>query len=89
MSAEVVATFGTDAQKKAWLPGLADGSAKGGNSLFDATNDGIGVSPFYDAASKLPADMQTTIDAAIAGIADGSITTCPTDCGKTGIPIGD
>ena len=27
------------------IKAIADGSAKGGNSLFDATNDGIGVSP--------------------------------------------
>jgi basic membrane protein A len=71
------------------IQAIANGTAKGGLTFFNATNDGIGVSPFYDAASKLPADMQSKVDAAIAGIADGSITTCPADCGKTGIPIGD
>jgi basic membrane protein A and related proteins len=70
---------------------ISAGTAKGGLTFFNATNDGIGVSPFYDAASKLPADMQSKIDAAVQGIASGSIQTCPPapDCGKTGIKIGD
>ena len=69
---------------------INDGSAKGGLVFFNAQNDGIGVSPFYEAASKLPADIQTQIDTALAGIAGGTITTCPAapDCGKVGIPIG-
>jgi basic membrane protein A len=71
------------------IQGIAAGTAKGGLVFFNATNDGIGVSPFYDAASKLPADMQTKVDAAIAGLASGAIKACPADCGKTGIPIGD
>jgi basic membrane lipoprotein Med (substrate-binding protein (PBP1-ABC) superfamily) len=70
---------------------IADGTAKGGLTFYNATNDGIGASAFYEAASKLPADMQTKVDEAVAGIAGGTITTCPPapDCGKTGIPIGD
>ncbi|MEA2632483.1 MAG: basic rane protein [Chloroflexota bacterium] len=74
------------------IKGIADGSAKGGIALFNAANDGIGVSPFYDAASKLPADIQTKIDAAIAGMKAGTIVTCPPkpDCGKTPAPkVGD
>ena len=71
------------------IEAISGGTAKGGLAFFNATNGGIGASPFYDAASKLPADMQTKIDAAVAGIAGGSITACPADCGKTGIPIGD
>ncbi len=67
---------------------IAAKTAKGGLVFYNATNDGIGVSPFYDAASKLPADIQTKIDAAVAGIKDGSIKTCPPppDCGKTPAP---
>ncbi len=72
------------------IQAINDGSAKGGLVFFNATNDGIGISAFYEAASKLPADIQATIDQAIAGIAAGTIVTCPADsCGKTGIPIGD
>jgi basic membrane protein A and related proteins len=63
-------------------------TAKGGKIIYNASNDGIGVAPFYGAASKLPADMQTKIDAAIAGMKDGSIVTCPPapNCGKTPAP---
>jgi len=63
-------------------------TAKGGIIFYNAATDGIGVSPFYGAASKLPADIQATIDKAIAGMKDGSIKTCPPapDCGKTPAP---
>ena len=63
-------------------------TAKGGIVIYNAANDGIGVSPFYDAASKLPADIQTKLDAALAGMKDGSVVTCPPapDCGKTPAP---
>jgi basic membrane protein A len=67
-------------------------TAKGGLTFFNATNNGIGVSPFYDAASKLPADIQTTIDTATAAMKAGTLVTCPPapDCGKTPAPkIGD
>ena len=67
---------------------IAAKTAKGGLVFYNAANDGIGVSPFYEAASKLPADIQTKIDAALAGMKDGSIKTCPPapDCGKTPAP---
>jgi len=61
---------------------IADGSAKGGLTYFNAKNDGIGVSPFYDAASKVPADTQAKLDAALAGMKDGSLKTCPAKCGQ-------
>ena len=35
---------------------IADGTAKGGNRAYDATNDGIGVSDFHDKASMFPPD---------------------------------
>ncbi len=71
---------------------ISSGTAKAGITTYDATNDGIGVSSYYDAASKLPADIGTTIDAAIAGMKAGSVTSCPPapECGKTPAPkIGD
>ena len=63
-------------------------TAKGGIVIYNAANDGIGVAPFYDAASKLPADIQTKLDAALAGMKDGSVVTCPPApaCGKTPAP---
>ena len=64
------------------IKAIADGSAKGGNSLFDATNDGIGVSDFHDMASPVPADAQAKLDAALAAMKAGTLVTCPADgCG--------
>ena len=64
------------------IKAIADGSAKGGNALFDATNDGIGVSPFHDMASVVPADTQSKLDAALAAMKAGTLVTCPADgCG--------
>jgi basic membrane protein A len=66
---------------------IAAKTAKGGKIIFNAANDGIGVAPFYDAASKLPADIQATLDKAVAGMKDGTVVTCPADsCGKTPAP---
>ncbi len=64
------------------IVGIADGTAKGGLTFFNAKNDGIGVSPFYDAASKLPTDIQAKIDEATAGMKAGTVTTCPAKCGQ-------
>jgi len=63
-------------------------TAKGGLVFFNAKNNGIGVAPFYEAASKLPADIQTKIDAATTGMKDGSVVSCPPApaCGKTPAP---
>lgn len=63
------------------IKAISDGTAKGGNSLFDANNDGVGVSPGHDLASTWPADLQGKLDAALAAMKAGSLTTCPTDCG--------
>lgn len=70
---------------------IDQGTATGGSNLFDASDGGIGLSPFYDAASRLPTDMQARIDAATAAIAAGRISTCPPppDCGRIGVPIVD
>ena len=60
---------------------VADGSAKGGTVLLDITIDSIGLSPFYDFGSLITADIQAKIDAAIAGLKDGSVDPCtPNPC---------
>jgi len=64
------------------IVGIAGGTAKGGLTFFNAKNDGIGVSPFYDAASKLPTDIQAKIDEATAGMKAGTVVTCPAKCGQ-------
>ena len=74
------------------IKAIANNTAKGGLIFFNASNDGIGVSPFYGAASKLPSDMQSKIDTATAAMKAGTLTTCPAApaCGQVPAPpIGD
>lgn len=54
---------------------IAAGTDKGGTIVNDAANDGIGLSPYHDLASVVTAEIQAKIDAALAGIKDGSIVT--------------
>ncbi len=61
---------------------ISEGTATGGMRRFDAANDGIGIAPFHDAATKLPADIQTRIDAALAAMRSGTLETCPEKCGS-------
>ncbi|HET7026774.1 MAG TPA: BMP family ABC transporter substrate-binding protein [Candidatus Limnocylindrales bacterium] len=64
------------------IKAIAAGSQQPGDAKFDATNDGIGASPGHDLASKWPSDLQGKLDAALAGMKDGSVKTCPdTGCG--------
>ncbi len=70
---------------------IADGTAKGGPTRFDANNDGIGISSFYDATSKIGADTQAKVDTALAAMKAGTLVTCPADtCGsQDALPLGD
>jgi basic membrane protein A len=52
-----------------------------GPLTFDATNDGVGVSDFHTNSSAVPADLQGKLDAALASMKAGTLTTCPADCG--------
>ncbi|HEY4768031.1 MAG TPA: BMP family ABC transporter substrate-binding protein [Candidatus Limnocylindria bacterium] len=68
---------------------LASGTATPGDNLYDATNEGIGVSPFHDFASQIPADLQGKLDEALAQMKAGTLKTCPSkadgdpvDCGR-------
>ena len=62
-------------------------TAKGGKIIFNASNDGIGLAAFTNAAKDV-SDLQSKIDAALAGMKDGSVVTCPPapNCGKTPAP---
>jgi basic membrane protein A len=59
------------------ITGIAAGTLTAGDVLYNAANDGIGVSPFHDAASMFGPEVQTALDAALAGMKDGSLKTCP------------
>jgi basic membrane protein A len=60
----------------------AGGTLAPGTKLYDAKNDGIGVSPGHDNASAWAPDTQAKLDAALAGMKDGSLKTCPDKCGS-------
>jgi basic membrane protein A len=60
---------------------IGAGTAKGGIAKFDATNDGIGYSPFHNSSIKIPADVQGKLDAAVAAMKAGTLKTCPDKCG--------
>ena len=67
------------------INGIAAGSVQQGADgalHFDATNDGIGVSPEHDNKGLITSDIQSKIDAALAGMKDGSLKTCPDNCGQ-------
>ena len=66
---------------------IAEKTAKGGLVFYNAANNGIGVSAFTNAAASVTG-LQSKIDAALAGMKDGSVKTCPPapDCGKTPAP---
>ena len=64
------------------IKGIAAGTAKAGNSNFDATNDGIGLADFHDKKSLITADTQKKVADALAAMKAGTLTTCPaTGCG--------
>jgi basic membrane protein A len=61
------------------IEAIAAGTAKGGISKFNASNDGVGVSAITNVT--LSADAQTKLNDALAGMKAGTLTTCPAKCG--------
>src|SRR6266542_2794374 len=51
------------------------GTFKGGTQVNDAKSEGVGLAPFHDADSAIPADVKTKLDTTLKGLADGSIQT--------------
>ncbi len=61
---------------------IAGSGLAAGDVLYNAANDGIGVSDFHDKASLFGADVKAALDAATAGMKAGTLKTCPdTGCG--------
>lgn len=54
-----------------------DGTAVGGVVVNDASNEGIGLSPFYEHASLITPETQTLIDDALAAMAAGELDPNP------------
>ena len=64
------------------LKSVAAGSATPGDVLYDAKNNGIGVSQGHNLGDKWAAGTQDKLNAALAGMKDGSLKTCPDKCGS-------
>jgi basic membrane protein A len=56
-----------------YLKSVADGSVQAGISTGTLQNGGVGLAPFHDWDSKIPADLKAQIQQASDGIKDGSI----------------
>ena len=54
---------------------VADGSVQAGISTGTLQNGGVGLAPFHDWDSRIPAHLKAQIQQAIDGIKDGSIQT--------------
>ncbi len=52
----------------------ASGSFKGGNFVGNLKNDGVGIAPFHEFASKIPTALQTELNQVRTDIIDGKIT---------------
>jgi basic membrane protein A and related proteins len=64
------------------IKAIAGGTAKPGDNLFNAANDGIGIADFHDKTSLITSDIQAKITAALAAMKAGTLVTCPaTGCG--------
>jgi basic membrane protein A len=56
-----------------YLRSVADGSVQAGISIGTLQNGGVGLAPFHDWDSRIPADLKAHIQQASDGIKDGSI----------------
>ncbi len=61
---------------------IAAGTAKGGDTPYNAGNDAVGISDFHDKASLMTPELQAKLDAATAAMKAGTLKTCPDNCGK-------
>ena len=59
---------------------VTEGTFKGGG-VYSGTldNNGVGIAPFHDFDSKVPADLKSKLDELKKGIIDGSVSVDPKD----------
>jgi basic membrane protein A len=58
------------------------GTQAPGIAAFNAANGGVGISPENSGAGLITADIQAAIDTALQGMIDGTLVTCPENCGS-------
>jgi basic membrane protein A len=54
---------------------FANEELEGGVLLGTASNDGVGLAPYHDWDSKIPADCKAAVDAAFTGLRNGTVDT--------------
>jgi basic membrane protein A len=59
-----------------------DGTFKAGIYSGTLDNQGVGIAPYHDFDSKVPSDLQNTIDTLAQGIVDGTVSVDPADYQK-------
>jgi basic membrane lipoprotein Med (substrate-binding protein (PBP1-ABC) superfamily) len=60
---------------------IAADTATGGLLFFNASNNGVGISPENSGAGLITPAIQALVDAALAGMQAGTLVTCPATCG--------
>jgi basic membrane protein A len=60
---------------KAAIVNMVKGSWQSGLLIGNITNDGIGLAPYHDFDSKIPADVKAAIATIMSKLKDGSLTT--------------
>jgi basic membrane protein A len=55
---------------------VAEGTEPSGGIKLDIVTDDVGISPFHDFESLVTPEMQADLDAAIAGMKDGTVQAC-------------
>lgn len=58
-----------------YLKNVVAGTSAAGIVTANITNGGVGLAPYHDWDSKIPADLKTKIETATKGLIDGSIKT--------------
>ena len=67
---------------------IVGGTAKAGDVLFNAANDGIGISPDHESTPKITPEIQAAVDAALTAMkATPPLMTCPTQLAGKPAPV--
>ncbi len=57
------------------IKSAVDDNFQGGTVMFDAASNGVGLTPFHEAADAIPAEVKTKLDETFKALADGSLDT--------------
>lgn len=55
---------------------ISEGTAPAGGVKLDITTDDVGLSSFHEFESQVTPELQAALDAAVAGMKDGTLVTC-------------